>query len=58
MLYGFAAIVNFIVNIIFIPNHGLQAAVIATLISYVVLAIIIYKVSNKQLKLNNVKNRH
>ena len=58
ILYGFAAIVNFIVNIIFIPNHGLQAAVIATLISYVVLAIIIYKVSNKQLKLNNVKNRH
>ena len=57
MLYGFAALVNLIVNIIFIPNFGLKAAVGATFISYVVLALIIYITSSKQLKLNYVENR-
>lgn len=58
ILYGFAALLNFIINIIFIPNYGLKAAVIATFISYFVLAIIIYIVSNKQYKMIYVKNRH
>ena len=58
MLYGFAAIVNFIVNLIFIPNHGLKAAVIATFISYVVLALIIYIASSKQLKINYIENKY
>ena len=54
MLYGFAALVNLILNIFFIPNIGLKAAVGATFISYVVLALIIYITSSKQPKLNYV----
>lgn len=55
MLYGLAALVNGIVNLIFIPTYGLKAAVGATFISYVVLALIIYIASRRQLKLNFIE---
>lgn len=54
---GIAAVVNIVLNIIFIPVYGFIAAAYTTLISYLVLLVIHYYVVRFRLKIHLYKDR-
>jgi O-antigen/teichoic acid export membrane protein len=51
-VYSFAAVLNLVLNIIFVPIWGIIGAAVTTFIAYYVLTIVIWYISYKKMKFN------